>query len=218
MKVGSRLVEVTKIAEGLWRWTAPHPDWTPEADWDREVACFYFEGWEGVCLIDPLVPTDDEERFWAALDLDVQKHGLPVAVILTGIWHERSAAVMVERYGARVWAFAPVVPRLSIAGGHAFGVGDPLPGGVEALPGDGVDEVLLWIPPHRALVSGDLLVGVDGGVRVCPDSWLPDGVRPADVRANLRRSLDLPVERVLVGHGPSVYTGGRAALDAALQA
>jgi hypothetical protein len=24
------VVDVTKLADGLWRWTALHPDWTPE--------------------------------------------------------------------------------------------------------------------------------------------------------------------------------------------
>jgi glyoxylase-like metal-dependent hydrolase (beta-lactamase superfamily II) len=211
-------MDVTKIAEGLWRWTAFHPEWRPDADWDREVACFYYEGWEGVCLVDPLVPADDEERFWRALDLDVERHGLPVSVILTAWYHERSTQAMHERYGAGVWAFAPIVPRLSCTVTHTFGVPNPLPGGLEALDGDGVEEVMLWIPAHRALVSGDLILGTGDGVRVCPDSWLPDGTSPATLRANLERALELPVERLLVGHGPSVYTGGREALEAALRA
>jgi len=210
-------MEVTKIAEGLWRWTALHPDWTPEADWDREVACWYYEGFEGLCLIDPLVPTYDEERFWEALDGDVDRLGLPVAVVLTVCWHERSAAVMQERYDAPVWAFAPIASRLSCAPIHPFQAGDPLPGGLEALDGDGVEEVLLWIPDERALVSGDLLLGEPEGVRVCPDTWLPDGVDPASVRANLRMALTLPIERILVGHGPPVLADGRAALEHALR-
>jgi glyoxylase-like metal-dependent hydrolase (beta-lactamase superfamily II) len=211
-------MEVTKIAEGLWRWTAPHPEWTPEADWPRDVACFYYEGWEGIALVDPLVPADDEERFWKALDLDVERYGMPVAVVLTSAYHERSAWIMHERYRAAVWAPTAAVERLSFPIAHAFEPWHPLPGGLEALAGDGVQEVLLWIPEHRALVAGDILLGTGDGVRVCPDSWLPDGVTPAALRANLVRALALPTERILVGHGLPVLSGGRAALERALAA
>ncbi len=193
-----------------------HPEWTPDSDWEQEVACFYYEGFEGLCLIDPLVPAGDEERFFRALDQDVDRLGLPVAVVLTTPYHERSAAAMQERYAARVWTFEPVASRLTVTGVHPFAIGHPLPGGLEPLAGDGVEEVLLWIPDERALVSGDLLLGGPEGVRVCPDSWLPDGTSPDTLRANLRAALGLPIERVLVGHGPSVLAGGHDALARAL--
>lgn len=34
------------------------------------------------------------------------------------------------------------------------------------------DETILWIAEHGALVFGDVVLGADGGVRVCPESWL----------------------------------------------
>ena len=47
-----------------------HPDWTPESDgWEADVACFALVEAEALVLIDPLVPADDEERFWNALAL-----------------------------------------------------------------------------------------------------------------------------------------------------
>jgi hypothetical protein len=57
-----------------------------------------------VCLIDPLLPPEDPDRFWAALDRDVARAGGDVHVLLTVFWHGRSAAEMVARYGARLWA------------------------------------------------------------------------------------------------------------------
>ncbi len=210
-------MEVQRIEDGLWRWTAPHPDWTPGADWDRDVSCFYYEGPEGIVLVDPLVPADDTERFWNALDADVERYGLPVAVVLTTPYHERSAVAMAERYGATVWAFAPTVERLAVRATHPFMPGRPLPGGLEALDGDGVVEVLLWIPDHQALVSGDLLHGTPDGLAVCPDSWLPDGATPRGLRTNLCRALTLPIEIVLVGHGPPVLADGLEALEVALE-
>src|SRR5262249_27113975 len=117
-------VEVTRIEEGLWRWTAVHPDWTPEEGGeeggDPVVGCVYCECGDALLLIDPLAPDEgpDAERFWAALDGDVERLGLPVAALVTVHWHERSAAVVLERYGAAVWAHADAVERLEVPVAH----------------------------------------------------------------------------------------------------
>ena len=38
-------VNVAEIVPGLWRWTAPHPDWRRRSDdWEREVGCVYVRG------------------------------------------------------------------------------------------------------------------------------------------------------------------------------
>ena len=219
-------MDVQQVAPGLWRWTAPHPDWAPEDGgpdgWDREVGCVYHEGDEAVVLIDPLVPVDERERFWTALDRDVERAGRPVAVLLTVFWHARSSQEILDRYdGATVWAHERASERIGerTRFTKAFAVSDPLPGGVRALDALRAEEVLYWIPEHRALVAGDVFLGDGrGGVRVCPESWLPEGTDPADFRASLHQVLELPVERVLVSHGDPVLENGRAALAAALEA
>jgi hypothetical protein len=63
-----------------------------------------------------------------------------------------------------------------------------------------------------------LLGDADGGVRCCPESWLPAGVGHAELRAALAPLLELPVERVLVSHGTPVLEDGHAALSRALAA
>jgi glyoxylase-like metal-dependent hydrolase (beta-lactamase superfamily II) len=196
-------VDVQNIAGGLWRWTAAHPEWTPDSDWPRDVGSVYYEGPEAVVLIDPLVPADEADRFWDALDSDVEGAGRPLVVLRTVHWHQRSIDDVVARYpGARLWS------------GDSD---DPLPSGVAAYPVERADETLFWIDEHRALLAGDVLLGTeDGGVRVCPDSWLPQGVRGEEFRASLRVLLELPVERLLVSHGQPVLTNGREALAAAL--
>ena len=88
-------MDVLEIAPRLWRWTAYHEEWK------EDVGCVYCETEDGVVLIDPLVPADDGKRFFGALDKEV--HGQQVHVLVTVFWHVRSAAAMVERYGARVW-------------------------------------------------------------------------------------------------------------------
>jgi glyoxylase-like metal-dependent hydrolase (beta-lactamase superfamily II) len=197
-------VDIQEIASGLWRWTAPHPDWTPDSDgWERDVGCVYYEGAEAVVLIDPLVPTDEADRFWAALDRDVERAGRPVVVLRTVHWHHRSIDEVVMRYpGARAWATE---------------ADNPLPAGIEAYPANRAEETLFWIVEHRTLVTGDVLLGSEaGGVRVCPDSWLPKDFRGEEFRASLRFLLELPVEMVLVSHGEPVLENGRDALAAAL--
>ena len=84
------MMDVETIRPGLWRWTAPHPDWTEKeggpGGWERDVASFYYEAPGHVVLLDPQAPPDgtpDAERFWRALDGDVQRLQLPVAVLLT---------------------------------------------------------------------------------------------------------------------------------------
>jgi hypothetical protein len=78
-------VELDELAPGLWRW-------------DDSL---YVERPDAVVLIDPVVPAGEEERFFRALDRDVERLGLPVVVLLTD--RARDADVFVERYGAEVF-------------------------------------------------------------------------------------------------------------------
>jgi len=187
-------VRVQEVADGLWRWTGLHPDWKPGEDWDQEVGCVYYGGPDAVVLVDPLAPPEDEERFWAALDRDVERAGKPVRVLLTVSWHGRSVKAVAERYGAAT--------------------DGPLPAGVEAHAAPAGDETVYWLPEHGALVFGDVVLDAEGGVRLCPESWL-DGTL-AQLKEELRPLLDLPVERLLVSHGEPVLEGGHAALARAL--
>jgi hypothetical protein len=70
---------VQKIRPGLWRWTALHPEWTPEEEWGEEVGCLYQETEDAVTLIDPLIPPEDSARFLEALDRDVARSAAPGA-------------------------------------------------------------------------------------------------------------------------------------------
>jgi glyoxylase-like metal-dependent hydrolase (beta-lactamase superfamily II) len=207
-------VDVLQLAPGLWRWTAYHEEWR------QEVGSVYHETRDGVVLVDPLVPGDEEARFWNALDRDVQRTGGAVHVLVTVFWHTRSARAIHERYRARVWAPArgeKAIARRAGAVTDAFRPDDPLPGGVVAAPTARANEVVYWLPGERTLVAGDVLLGdASGGLRLCPRSWLPERTSVALLAESLRPLLELPLERVLVSHGEPVLTGGRAALEAAL--
>jgi hypothetical protein len=194
-------MEIYELRPGLWRWTAPHPEWTPEARWERDVGSLYYEAPNAVVLIDPLLPAGDEDAFFAALDRDVDRLGRPVHVLQTIPWHERSAPELVARYGAST----------------------EVPAGVESLMFDGIEfpearETVLWLPAERALVFGDAVLGGSGGeLQVCPASWIvSQGGYPVEFLASLHRLLDLPIELVLVSHGDPVLHNGREALERAL--
>lgn len=164
-------------------------------------------------LVDPLLPAED------ALDGLVERVAKPLAILVTVFWHTRSADVLVRRHGARVLAPAAgkAAVRRRAPTTATFRPGEVLPGGVEAHPTARANEVVYWIPAHRAVVPGDVLLGAnDGGLRTCPASWLPPSKTPADLVASLRPLLDLPVARVLVSHGEPVLRNGRAALERAL--
>ena len=97
-------MDLAEIARGLWRWTAPHPEWTPGAepgspgDWERDVGSVFYEGPGVAVFIDPLLPPD-EEKLFRTIDRRVRK--LDRVVVLTTIgWHRRSRDAFVERYGA----------------------------------------------------------------------------------------------------------------------
>ena len=205
---------VEELAPGLWRWTAFHPEWK------EEVGSVYYEAPDAVVLVDPLVPSDETERFWAALDRDVERAAAPLHVLITVFWHVRSAREIVERRDARVWAPTRGRPAIERRVGEVtdvFRAGDDLPGGIVPFKTARAAEVVFWIPAHRALVPGDVILGAEeGGLRLCPASWLPEKTSLDQLRKSLRPLLELPVERVLVSHGEPVLAGGHDALAAVL--
>jgi hypothetical protein len=199
-------MDVQELRPGLWRWTASHPQWDHAENWGPEVGSVYAELPESLVVVDPLIPEDEEEHFWTALDRDVERLGLPVHVLLTVHWHERSVATVLDRYKATLW-------RPEEKG--------ELPTGVRAeiVKGNDWVEAMFFLEPHRALVVGDLLVGTGGGIELTVD-WFPKAEQEWAVR-ELKPTLHerlgaLPVELVLVSHGDPVLEDGHGALERAL--
>jgi ABC-2 type transport system ATP-binding protein len=233
-------LDVRALRPGLWRWTVPHPDWTPDkarpGGWDRFVGCVSYEPSdprEPFVLFDPLVPpagTAEEEAFWKALDADVARRPAGVAVLLGNFWHDRSVETIRRRYrdrpGCSLWADPGVRERLGLALDHDVRAGTVLPAGMRAFPIAGLmaSETIYYIPEHRAIVAADALIGIgQGEVRVPPSRWAdedPEGQRRyhEELRPNLARLLDLPLEMILVSHGEPVLRDGARALRAGLEA
>jgi hypothetical protein len=196
----------SEAPQALYRWRAPHPDWRPAADadgpedWEELVGSILYEQDGLAVLFDPLLPRDGREQF---LDwLDERLGDRDVRILTTIHWHRRDREQLAERYcrsSAPAW--------------------NAIPPGVEPKPLRGAGETLYWLPGPRALVSGDRLLGDgQGGVRLCPDSWLRRvAVDRRGLARLMRPLLELPVERLLVSHGEPVLHDGRAALARALR-
>jgi hypothetical protein len=199
-----------ELRRGLYRWTARHPEAEVDpdpgspADWGPDVGSVACAAWDALVLIDPLVPGDRPDLH-RELDALVRSHGQRVLILITLQFHRRSREELAARYDAST-------SRAKKA----------LPDGVETIQIRGAGETMVWLPEHSALIPGDRLLGNDeGGVRLCPESWLrylPSKMGQREVREALRPLLDLPVEMVLVSHGEPVLSGGREALVRAIEA
>ena len=198
---------VAEVAPGVWRWTADHPDWRPDAlpgspgDWERSVGCLLCELDGAAVFVDALVP-GDEGGFWEWAD-GRRRDAERCHALTTIAFHRRSRAQLVERYGAAT----------SRARGE-------LPSGLRPIRLAGAGEVMFWLPEQRALVAGDRVLGAtaaDPAALSRVVARLPAQRADADeLRLLLRPLLDLPIERVLVSHGEPVLANGREALTEAI--
>jgi hypothetical protein len=201
-------MNVEEIRPGLWTWTSPHPEWTPEAEgWGREVRSYAYDAGDSLVLFDPLVPADEVARLARAR---------PVVVLLTCRWHVRSGPQLVQQLGATVHAPAGVdgLPVETVP----YELGEDLPGDVEPQSGGYADEATLWLREHAALVTGDVFLGGERGFHVQPDSWLTEGMTHDELRVKLRPLLELPVEMLLPTHGDPVLEDAHAVLERAIEA
>jgi hypothetical protein len=206
---------VDEIAPGIWRWTTPHPEWRPDADWGREVASYALTIDETLVLVDPLVPDD----VWPRLDALAEER-VTVAALTTMPFHLRSSEDVRARYGtkASVWGHPAAAKKLR--GLRPIVPGVPLPGNAEAHAIGWRQELPLWFPSHRALAFGDAVVGVNGVLRVWATAnsdqrlaWYRQRLVP-----RLEPLLALDTDAVLATHGTAVVGGGREALRRALAA
>jgi glyoxylase-like metal-dependent hydrolase (beta-lactamase superfamily II) len=163
-------------------WLAAHPDWEPGEDWPEEVPVVRYENDEEVAVIDPFLPADGS----------FDPGDKPVRVLLTQPAHYRGTADLVDRYGASVW----VPPRSEWRRRPNPGTTQRLPAGIEAVELDGEpQQALFFIRDHGTLVSGDVLTGRDGVMRVFVDDADGEGLL-----ASLERIAELPIEQVIVPH------------------
>jgi glyoxylase-like metal-dependent hydrolase (beta-lactamase superfamily II) len=204
---GSSKVSVIDVAPGLWIWRLRHPRWTPDQDWQPEVACTCVHSGFETLVLDPLRPPEGATEVWARLS----EHRPTSAVILKPD-HVRDVDWFVERYQIR--AFGPSlfwrddIPNTEL---EPIEPGTQLPGGLVALyDGRGKNETPVWLPEQKTVVFADALTTQgDGKLRVWSTPWHEERTLPA-----LRKLLELPLEQVIISHGEPVHS--RAEFEKAL--
>jgi glyoxylase-like metal-dependent hydrolase (beta-lactamase superfamily II) len=193
---------VNEIAPKLRRWTRWHEEW------EDDVACLAVETASGLVLIDPLDPPPEVRE--------------PEHVLVTVYWHGRTTKdVRANHVWASTRSARPLRSR-GISVTDPFRAGDELPGGIRAFQTARAAEVAFWLPEHRAVAVGDVLLGAGAKprptsdpLRLCPERWLGKATHD-QLRRSLRPLLDLPVERVLVSHGEPILHDGKRTLAAVL--
>ena len=215
-----------KLTDGLWRWTARHPEWHP-GEFGAEVASFAARAEGALLLIDPLLP-EDEDAAASVLEVLDSQVGDRVAILISVPYHVRSSEELWRRYrrNAEVTIHGHPAAAKRLNDRSAFKEiepGTPLPGGVTAHPigKPKRHETPLHLPSHDALVFGDAVAEDGGSLKV----WTSDKVDAKVERfyrerfnPTLEPLLELGADNVLVTHGQPIMGGGTEALKKALKA
>ena len=220
-----------ELAEGLWSWACPHPEWKAGA-FGAEVVSFAARSGDTLLLIDPLLPTEpDSAPVLELIDAEAER-AARVAIAITITYHVRSADPLWKRLGSEGAGYKltihghPAVAKRLRASKQAFAAlepGVPIPGGAvgHSIGKPKRFETPLELPSHEAVVFGDSVVGVEGGLRVWSAKPIDEKVL-AFYRDSFNPTLEplaaLDPRRILVTHGPSVLEDGSAALRSAIDA
>jgi hypothetical protein len=217
------MVVMQKLTDGLWRWTARHPEWHP-GEFGAEVASFAAMADGTALLIDPLLPPEPEPVY----EIVEEMLGDRLAILISIPYHVRSSEELWRRYrkDAEVTIHGHHAAAKRLEDKSAFEEiepGTPLPGGVTAhtIGKPKRHETPFHLPNHDALVFGDAVAEHDGALRV----WSADKVDAKVERfyrerfnPTLEPLLELGAENMLVTHGQPVMGGGTKALRKALEA
>jgi len=195
---------IRELLPGIHHWTAIHPKIRLPVD------SFYIES--AGLLLDPVMPREGLEWF--------ERRQAPRQIVLTNRHHLRRSLRFVDAFGCPI--------RCSEPGLHEFAAGPKVEGFAfeEALaPGITPYQVDAICPDdtalHIATAGGGAIAFADGltrprggGLRFVPGFMIGDDpatVR-AELRASLRRLLDLDFDNLLFAHGEPLIGGGKAAL------
>ncbi|HEX3618529.1 MAG TPA: MBL fold metallo-hydrolase [Solirubrobacteraceae bacterium] len=199
-------MRMRELRPGVWHWQSPHPDWNERQWWPQTVSSYAIEVGDDLVLCDPLsVPDRLRERATAVVltapyhERDAHALGLPVHTPPADTWED-----WVEKFGADpnqvrgmesddlAWL------RAGHGEGEFHGPG-PWPFGIHAYAGREDNDLVLWVPTIRAIVTGDSIADFGAGLDIQLGGRTH--LDHAEVAKRLRVLLELPIELVLPAHG-----------------
>jgi glyoxylase-like metal-dependent hydrolase (beta-lactamase superfamily II) len=160
---------------------------------------------DGTVVIDPPDPGVDG---WDTVDLLEPFAG----VWVTNRNHSRAAAAFRERYGVTVWAHEADAERLEAGADRTLRGDETIPGEIEVVhvPGKSPGEIAFHLARSRALVVGDLVIGVPPGeLSTYPDAVIDDR---EELQRSAARLLDYDFDALLLCDGEPVRSAGKETL------
>jgi len=172
---------------------------------------YFVEGDGENMLVDPLPLEDAQAQKIAAA-------GGAAWIVITNRDHERDAAAVASRFGARVVASAPDAAEMSVRADRIVADGEVI-AGARAIALDGLKtagEFALYFPDRQTVIVGDALWGDPAGsLRLLPDDKLRDPMLAANSLCRLRA---VAPRHLLVGDGMPIFGRAYEALNACLEA
>jgi glyoxylase-like metal-dependent hydrolase (beta-lactamase superfamily II) len=166
---------------------------------------FAVETSDGTVLVDPVDPAEEE---WSSLD-DLAPY---IGVYVTNRNHSRAAAEFRSRYGTPVRIHGADAEQAEVEADETLDGAETVAGEIElvGVPGKSPGELALFVPGKRALIVGDLVIGVPGGaLSTYPEEALDD---PDELRRSAANLLDLDFEALLLCDGEPFLREGKDAL------
>jgi hypothetical protein len=198
---------MNEIVPGVWHWQAPHPDWSEDEAWPQVVSSYAIElAGAGVVLFDPLaVPDEIRQRARAVMltapyhERDARGLNLPVHSPPADTWEDWVTKFGVDADSVRGMESDDLAwLRAGEGEAHFHGPGT-WPFGIVAYAGREDNDLVLWIPSIKSIVTGDSLADFGSGLDIQMGGRTH--VTREDVVQKLQPLLDLPVQHVLPAHG-----------------
>jgi uncharacterized cupin superfamily protein len=189
--------------DGVFMWSR----WQP----DRALFfnSFFIKGDVNI-IVDPLETEEADVRA-------IENEGGAAWIVITTRDHEREAAALAQRLGARIAAPELDIAEIKVRVDRALRDGDKVgPAGVVQLEGmKSAGESALHLEDCDTVIVGDALWGdPPGALSMVPDAKLRD---PQKAALSLRRLWALEPKNILVGDGESIFGGATAALEKFLE-
>lgn len=162
---------------------------------------------EGVLLIDPL-PMDQEAL------CQLERFGVPKAILITNANHERASLEMQQKWG--IPRLASERASLQLKADQSLNDGQTLFGTLRILqlPGAGIGEIAV-IQTGSFCIFGDFLIHLTPGrLKLLPEKYCEN---PVLARASLPRLRGLEVPWLLFAHGSPLHDQGSRQLQKFLE-